>query len=1018
MISPKRSIICLFFLLIMFGAHAQSTSTNSSFGMVNTYTPTSPQAAAFQRYGETPVNYNTGVPNISIPLGSLKLKGFEWPLSLSYHAGGHKVADLATATGLGWTLQANGVITSKTLGDGASGPIDKVYNLFNNGYVGGSYCDDFNANYANPSDAEEANYLISTFTRYMPSVNYISMPIMSHKFIENTTVPVSDTKITFDGGVYTVKDSKGNKYTFSLKSSSLEGNSCARRMRPAANFSFYLTRVDTYLGEYITFSYEQITYVNNGPALETRQRLPNGQVQRCSEAPLQNTICNQHEVVSEQRLLQIQASNGQKVTFAYSTRSDHATVKKLDNIYFYEQVNGSDLLKQTIALQYGYFGSSLNNNLRLKLEQVSKVVTGETNEVHSFNYNTAIELPARNSRSIDLWGYYNGASNSSLLPSVGDRNPSAYYIQAAMLIAINYPTKGKTVFTYEPNPLQWSGVRIKKIEELEADNTLLKRKRYEYQTAVTAMSLNYYFEKPDTYNFLGHYPEGFIDYGANLGSQSLFTCNIITEQSVPVSNFLDPYMNTGIGYDKVEEFFDDFSAPDATNGKIVYQYNTHVNYNGRFLLLPISPVLTEKTTYLTSGVNTFSPIKKEDYWYKYSQDPTEVSSPYVPAFWTGPLNPKEASFRFKQLEITRDCIDHPGGYVIPKEFLQVDYKFTIPALYLDTVITTDYLQPSQLVTHKKYYGYDMTQGILDPATINTLESDGLMSTEEIKYSHSNLAGLGYSTANLNAFTQSKTDNYFFPAWKRIKKDATPIFENQIYVDVINTKVLSVEERVRPTGAAQEQSVAILQYNAQNQPLQLLTNGKVKQAQRYNARRELVAVCDNCDYGNFAFTSFNDATGSGFTYAAGGLYTADHYASKIAYNLSAGNISTSGFDMSKTYIIAGFSKGASISITGATVLENLTSDNLTDGWVYFEKRVSPTAASISVAGSGLIDEIRFFPADAKLRSLAYEDFIDRLSAATDEKGNTVFYEYSSDGKLKQLKDHQKNILKTYDYHYKP
>ena len=1017
MTSSQRSLVFLFFFVFKLSAYAQSTSTNSSFGMVNTYTPTSPQAAAFQRYGETPVNYNTGVPNISIPLGSLKLKGFEWPLSISYHAGGHKVADLATATGLGWTLQANGVITGKTLGDGWSGPIDKVYNLFNNGYVGGSYCDDFIANYMNPVDVEEANYLISNFTRYMPSVSHVSTPTMSHKFIENTTVPVSDTKISFDGGVYTIKDSKGNKYTFNLHSSSIEGNSCPSRMRPAPNYSYYLTRVDTYLGEYITFGYEQISYVNNGPALETRQRLGNG-VQRCTEAPLQNTICNQHEVVSEQRLLQIQASNGQKVTFAYSSRSDHATVKKLDHIYFYEQINGSDVLKQDIAMQYGYFGSSLNNNLRLKLEQVSKVVAGETDEVHSFSYNTAVELPALNSRSIDLWGYYNGAPNSSLLPSVGDRNPSAYHVQAAMLTAITYPTKGKTVFTYEPNPLQWSGLRIKKIEEFEADNTLLKRKRYEYQTAVTAMPLNYYFEKPDTYNFLGHYPNGYIDYGAGLGSQSLFTCNIITEQSVPVSNFLDPYMNIGISYDKVEEFFDDFSTPDATNGKIVYQYNTHIKYNGRFLLLPINAVLTEKTTYLTSGVHTFSPIKKEDYWYKYSQDPTEVSSPYVPAFWTGPLNPKETSFRFKQLEITRDCMDHPGGYVMPKEFLQVDYKFTIPALYLDTLVVTDYSQPNQLITNKKYYDYDITQGVLDAATVNTLESDGLLSTEETKYNHSNLSGLGYSTANINAFNQAKTDNYFFPTWKRIKKDGTSIFENQIYADIISTKALPVEERVRPSGSAQEQSVSILQYNAQHQPLQLLTNGKVKQAHRYNSRRELMAVCDNCDYANFAFTSFNDASGTGFSYTAGGLYTTDYYASKVAYSLSAGNISVSGFDMAKTYIVAGFIKGASVSVGGATELGSLTSDNITDGWVYFEKRISPTAATISIGGSGLIDELRFFPVDAKLRSLAYGDFIDRLSVATDEKGNSVFYEYSPDGKLKQIKDHQKNILKTYDYHFKP
>ena len=71
----------------------------------------SPQAAAYARYGEYPVDYSTGVPKIDIPLYSLNTGDYELPISLSYHASGIKVTDVSTPVGLGWVLNAGGVIT-------------------------------------------------------------------------------------------------------------------------------------------------------------------------------------------------------------------------------------------------------------------------------------------------------------------------------------------------------------------------------------------------------------------------------------------------------------------------------------------------------------------------------------------------------------------------------------------------------------------------------------------------------------------------------------------------------------------------------------------------------------------------------------------------------------------------------------------------------------------------------------------------------------------------------------------
>lgn len=76
----------------------------------------SPQSAAYTRYGEYPVDYSTGVPKIEIPIYTLNTGDYELPISISYHASGIKVLDVSGPVGLGWTLNAGGVITRTVCG--------------------------------------------------------------------------------------------------------------------------------------------------------------------------------------------------------------------------------------------------------------------------------------------------------------------------------------------------------------------------------------------------------------------------------------------------------------------------------------------------------------------------------------------------------------------------------------------------------------------------------------------------------------------------------------------------------------------------------------------------------------------------------------------------------------------------------------------------------------------------------------------------------------------------------------
>lgn len=90
-------------------AYAQDNSTGEP-----TFLP--PNAAAFGKYGDTPVNYHTGTTNISIPIFSITEGNLSLPISLSYHSGGIRVDEMSSWVGLGWSLNAGGVISRSVQG--------------------------------------------------------------------------------------------------------------------------------------------------------------------------------------------------------------------------------------------------------------------------------------------------------------------------------------------------------------------------------------------------------------------------------------------------------------------------------------------------------------------------------------------------------------------------------------------------------------------------------------------------------------------------------------------------------------------------------------------------------------------------------------------------------------------------------------------------------------------------------------------------------------------------------------
>lgn len=89
---------------------------NNNSGGKTFYNIPTPNASELMKVGNIPVNYHTGIADISIPLYSYNYEGVPLNILLKYDASGLPMNRLPGWTGQGWTLTAGGAITRNKIG--------------------------------------------------------------------------------------------------------------------------------------------------------------------------------------------------------------------------------------------------------------------------------------------------------------------------------------------------------------------------------------------------------------------------------------------------------------------------------------------------------------------------------------------------------------------------------------------------------------------------------------------------------------------------------------------------------------------------------------------------------------------------------------------------------------------------------------------------------------------------------------------------------------------------------------
>lgn len=177
---------------------------------------------------------------------------------------------------------------------------------------------------------------------------------------------------------------------------------------------------------------------------------------------------------------------------------------------------------------------------------------------------------------------------------------------------------------------------------------------------------------------------------------------------------------------------------------------------------------------------------------------------------------------------------------------------------------------------------------------------------------------------------------------------------------------------------------------------------------------LIAEASNATFDQIAYTSF-EADGKGnWTFSGSPVENADAITGKRVYNLSSGSI-TKSVNNAETYIVSYWrpSSLSGLTISGTQTGYPLVSQAIS-GWKYYEHKISGVG-TVTLSGSGMIDEVRVHPSSATMASYTHDPLIG-ITTRIGLNGNLIYNEYDNFGRLVLVRDRDKNIVRKICYNY--
>lgn len=1028
----------------------------------------SPNATALGEYGVVPIDHYVGVISPKIDVFEYDLNGYKLNINFSYRNAGTRYSQESSNIGLGWVLNAGGVITKAQ---------NSGNDFANNGY----------------SNTEQGNIKVGE-TDLEPDIFYYNFNGISGKFIM-PKIYVPEGKILnqseelsiryLSNNTFLIKDSKGVEYNFA-KTETTTVKYSTNDSEAVYTSSWYLSTIKLLNQQEIKFMYTTAQLINQN---KTSVGVANYRVQTnapCFQQPPAPQSLSSNVVVynDEVLLTEIYASNLQ-VNFSYNDRSDLKTksgvlAKKLSSFTI---SNGQNNVIKQVNLDHTYFSSSSNQNFLSKRLKLDKVKIND--QEYTFEYQEQ-GIPDKNSQD------YKGFSFIENSPEAG------------LLKKMTYPTKGYSKFFYEQNNYsakhQYSedvqsvglGVRISSIENYDhnspgLNDILLSKKIYEYNKAtlsagrlVTAMRTAVQYNEPTTFkcivggkeviysgNYIvdAFYKENMMPLGGNdviVGYDKVTIRNVVgnidngKEEYIFKNNITEyPTMMPGCmgnidfsngtllsktSFKNEKQKYVAVSKDSMTyqlinNGQYIGKVPLTLRFIGEYSLTVNKSLLISKISY---EYNSMLPdlLNKTDYTYINDRilvkEETSLNSmgktvkkkfKYPFEYGSSPHNIYSTMTSLNMLDIPIETVTSVNGNIVSADL--ISYKQFSP----------------NIIRESNLYSLNINQ----PLVANGFVESSINSNGELNLDNNYLlkqqvlACDEYGNVTVIKSPKSSEKNIIwaynghYPIIDVENADNDKFNESIIEeYDGLNLSLPGEASRTFTVGAS---GTITLQFNSGaflSTGATYNVNYWITGPQNYNGY-----FCRNNTPGTGCYNNpdlyrkqFNNMPPGVYTVRVQSsnsnpnsiAYVSLSYPKKIYQIVAGKEFFYEGFENDNTASSSGVLIGSKFHLGAFTVpfvtptTKKFIIDykyRLAGKWISISK---PYINNMTLSDGDAVDEVRVYPVGAKMTTYTYKPLVG-MTSKTDSKGMSEIYEYDLQGRLSQIKDNRGNITKTFNYNFK-
>jgi YD repeat-containing protein len=1023
----KKLFTYFFYFLLLNKAFGQTSSPTSTSSKLITklaeVLPPAPSTSSIARYGGVDIDLNTGAVKKIISLKEITARDIKIPVQLIYNSMGVRVNEYPTRAGMGWNFLAGGVISRVIRGkddlqatryipsfnlQGGEDPATITYcwRLYNDGN-NDSEPDIFSFNFD--------NYSGKFFFDHQGNIIQLS---------------VSNLKIVYNQNTYTdnswnflIIAPNGYKYYFGGPNAKEESKS-----GPSSRFSTYyptawhLNRIEHPTGYVVNFSYETQSF---GPYLvdvveEQFKGSPTSGSGCGSSVSIDAGVVNVYHYAKVALLKEINTNIGSKVEFKYGSGYPENILTSIT----YIDENGLAYYKY--GLEYNLI-QSVGGSVIPFLYKI-KEMTGQGRELHNghvFTYYNTGDIPKRFSFSQDHWGYYNGKSNSTLVPppsdptqvsyfpnSTADRNPDPAKAVNGLLSTIMYPTGGKDEIIYEANKYGNTivgGMRVQKITTSDITAGTPTVKRYYYGTladreASSAMPV----AKPI---YLTPFEFAIITWG-DLCTPMCTSYQSYTANFSYTLNKMQLYGDKFIQYSSVIE---SLGGDNYENGAVEHKFHIVQDNGPQVILGTINTLYSSFTnsSYLSKGeieTNVYSNkggvltrmvSKTRDVTIDVNRKFNDIPCYFVAEHSSLPCLTWNSSNQIV------------GPSPIFKLYSIHKYYITSAWKYLSKETTVNYdANGENPVTEIMNYYYDDDRNLL----VNRIEiknSKGETIKRQFKYPH-DFAATG------NVYQNMVDRNMIDPSIevKTFKDNTLLLTEKMNYSDswFANKQVVAMSSvEVQKEGYANETRFSYAKYDSYGKPLSFSNQNDIVESFLWNDFAQPVSKTVNAPFEDIAYTSFEDLNTQSGNWNISKVRQLDWaLTGRKSYAVQNTITNSNPLNTSRQYIISYWSRNPGAFTIAGTISGYPVKGKTINGWSYYEHRVTGLQY-YSITGTGIIDEVRLLPVNAQMVTLTYKPQIG-ITAQTDVNNIPSFYSYDDFGRLSSVTDENKNILKKYCYNY--